>query len=125
MNLFMRALIGAGVMLIAFIVICAVASLIILSTDDPLAVIGIGSVIALLLSAVASGIIIAIRQREAAVLVSLLSSILFTMMLLIVGLAVSGGKIGGGIILNCFSYIALSLLSAFLASRKKDRHKRA
>ena len=106
------------------ILLLILGSAIISSTEDPIKSVGIGSVAVLYLSAFISGFITARRKGEGGFIPVLLSSLFFSLMLLMAGLVVSGGEPAPLSAINCPVYVVISLLGATLAkNRKRRRHR--
>ena len=120
-NLFIKALIGAGIMLLVTAISVILVGAVISMHDDPLSAIGIGSIATVIISSSVSAVIISRTNAEGGLFLSMLSGLLFIGIALLVGLFISGGKMGGGVILNMLIYLALSLVVSFLLSGKKKR----
>ena len=122
-NVFYSVLFGAAISLGVLAGVSLLCAIIVNMTEDPLAASNLGALISLLVSAAISGILISKRAQGSKMLIASLSSLLFCLTLLIVGLAISGGELSGRVFLNYLCYIGVALLSAKLAT-KKPRHRR-
>ncbi len=121
---------GATAMLIgtlASAIITAVLSLIFsfvaYNMSNPDGVIGIFSLAALLIAGAAVGFILSRAYGRGGILIAALSSLLFSLILLLIGLIAGGGALPLPCIINYLSFIAVSTLAAFLGKkREKHRH---
>ena len=120
-NVFYSVLIGALISAAAMLILSALAAIIANMTKDPLSAIPIASLSATLCAAAVSGYIISRRAHEGKMLTAALSSLLLCLILLLIGLAVSGGALSGGVFLNYICYIGVSLIFAKLGVKKKRR----
>ena len=122
-NVFYSVLWGALISAAALLSLLAVAAIIANMTADPLSAIPAASLSAALCAAAVSGYRISRRSNEGKLLTVALSSLLLCLVLLIVGLAVSGGKLSGSIFLNYICYIGVSLIFAKLGARERRRRR--
>lgn len=101
-----------------------IAALILSATKDPLAYFGIAGLVTLLLSSVVSATIITRVKGEGGMPAALISAAIVSLVLIVVGLIASAGKLSGGVVINCLSYIGASCVASFLfRSRGKKRHR--
>ena len=115
--------IGVGISAASFILLSVISSFIISATPQPLRFANIGAFAALLISGAVAGFITARLLPERKILYSLISALLFSLLMLAVGLIMARGGISGGVFLNYLSYILTSLLFAWLGSRERKRHR--
>ncbi len=118
------SLIGALICLAALAVLSVVGGVIIYMLDDPLALIDIGSLVCLLLSGVVSSFIIAKRTPEKKLIVTMLSALLFSLVMLIIGAAWGMGSLGWRVVLNYVCYMGMALVGAWLGTRERKRRRR-
>ena len=120
-NLLVKALIGASIMLAVTAASLLAVGAVISIQDDPLSLVGPGALATVVISSMISALIITGMNTEGQFAVCALSGILFLGVILLLGLFISGGSMGGGVILNLLIYIAILLLIPLLTSRKKKR----
>ncbi|MBQ7363437.1 MAG: TIGR04086 family membrane protein [Clostridia bacterium] len=94
------------------------------STKNPDSTVGIFSIIALILTAAVTGFTVSRLKGEGGVLIATLSSLLFTLILLLIGLIAGGGSLPLGCIINYLCFIAVSALAAVLGRRRGRRVRR-
>ena len=123
-NVFYSVLIGAAISAAIMLALSAITALIINMTSDPLGAADIGSLISLLIGAALSGYVVARRSAESKMLTAVLSSLLFCLMLLLIGLMLGGGSLSGRVFINYLCYIGISTLFAKLGSREMRKHRR-
>ena len=123
-NPFIRSLIGASLMLAVTAVSVILTGAVISMQDDPLSLIGIGSLASIILSSLVSAVIVSKTAAEGKLSVCMLSGILFVCLLLLLGLFTSGGGIDGGVILNALIYLAILFLVSAISSGRKKRVRR-
>lgn len=123
-NPFIRSLIGASLMLAVTAVSVILTGAVISMQDDPLSLIGIGSLASIILSSLVSAVIVSKTAAEGRISVCMLSGILFVCLLLLLGLFTSGGGIDGGVILNALIYLAILFLVSAISSGRKKRVRR-
>ena len=109
--------------IILFFVISFVFSLISLLLNDPLGIVGIISIMALILCSIVSSFVISRIGGAGGAFTAILSALLFSLIMLLLGLALSGGKMHFGCIVNYLIYMAVSSVSAYFA-RPRARIKR-
>ena len=112
----------ANALFLLFFIIVGAA--IISGTNDPIRGIGPGSVAVLYLCALVSGFTISKYKGECGVLTALLSSLFFSLTLLIIGLLSSGGALVPLTAVNCPVYVIISLLGAYFARRRTSRRRK-
>lgn len=98
--------------------ICLVTSVAAYCTADPLSLVKPLSIAALMLSAATAS---AISTKKFGVAAALISSLVLTLIMLIVGVIASGGKINDGAMLNYLCYTATAALFSYLAARAPKR----
>ena len=112
---------GSGVLLLALTMLC---SLIAFYTKNPTSLVGILSIAVMLATGAISGFCMSRLKGDGGVLISALCSLLFILILLMIGLIIGGGHISLGSIINYLCYLAVSVLFAFFGRRKGRRHRR-
>lgn len=117
-------LIGAVTSLAVLAVVSLIVGAVVYMMDDPLGVIDIGSLVALLLSGVISSFIISRRTKEKKVLISMMSALLCSFLLLILGAIIGAGSIGWRIVLNYVCYMGVSFIGAWLGAKEGKRRRR-
>ncbi len=114
------ALMGAGLLLFSMI-----AAFILLRISNPIGGIAKASLIILLISGGASGFLTSARGGEKGIPAALLSTLVFTLLMLAAALIFGGGHIGSRILMNALCYIGISMIFAALGKRKRrTRHRR-
>ena len=93
-------------------------SFIALSMANPDGAVGIFSIAALIITAAITGFTLSRVKGEGGVLLSTLSALLFTLILLLIGLIASGGALPLGCIINYVCFIAVSAISSLLGRRR-------
>lgn len=105
--------------------VCALISAIILNmTEDPLGNLGVGSLFSLILSGIITGFSTAKYKGEGGIAPTVLATLCFAIILLIIGLALSGGNLPAVITVNLMLYVAASFVSALIASKKRNQKSR-
>lgn len=122
-NIFYSVLAGALISALSMLIFSAVAAIITNMTADPLTAIPTASFISMILGAAVSGFIVSKRSPEGKMLITALSSLLFCLMLLLIGLILSGGAVPGKAFLNYICYIGIALIFAKIGAREKRRHR--
>ena len=89
--------------------------------ENPTAMTGIFSLASLLLTAALMGFIISKLKGDGGMLISVLSSLLFCLILLTVGLIGTGGKLPLFIPINYLCYMGVAALFAFLGKKREKR----
>ena len=112
-----------GTMLL-FLIICFALSLLAYAINDPLGIIGITSLLSLILCAVISGYVLSRKGGESGAITSILSSLLFSLIMLLTGLIISGGKMPISCLFNYLIYMATASLFAYFGRKKAKRTKR-
>lgn len=111
----------------SFLVLCIctfIVSAIAYASDDPTAYLGIGSFAALLVCGAISGFSISRKQGEGGFGYSVLSSLSFVLIVLLIKLAFGGGAVSVSIVTDSVCYMGVATLFAFLGRwRKKRRHR--
>ena len=113
-------LLGTLSMAITFSALSLIFSFIAYTTVDPLSFLGIFGIAALMITAAATGFSEARLGGEGAFLTTVLSSLLFVLLLLLIGLISGGGAVPIGCIINYLCFLALASLSALLGKKIRD-----
>lgn len=117
-------MIGFGISVISMILLSVIASIIVYTQSDPLAIIDIVSLVVLLLSAALSGFTISKCTGEKKILVSTLSALALCLILFMVGTIATGGRATIQVLINYICYIGITVLFAWLGAREKKNRKR-
>ena len=121
---FKALILGTVGQTLAFFIISFLLSILAYMTKDPLGLIGIISVSALVLTALISGFVISYRDGQGGVITAVLSSLLFTLIMLLSGFITGGGKMPLSCLINYIIYIAVTTLAAALARKRPRTHRR-
>ena len=113
-------LLGTLFMAITFSLISLLFSFIAYTTVDPLSFLGIFGIAALMITAVSSGFLEARLGGDGSFLTAVLSSLLFVLLLLLIGLLSCGGSVPIGCIINYLCFVAVASLSALLGKKSRD-----
>jgi len=117
------AVLGISLSALVLIIVSLLFSAVLSMTENPIGSIGLSSLAALLISGVLSGIIISRRMGEGGFPSSVVTSLIFTLIMLAAALIASGGKLSGGMLMNSGCYLGVAAVAAFLG-RKRDRRRR-
>ena len=112
-----------GISMITLFVFAFISSLIVYSTANPTNNLEIAALATLISAAIASGIIISRFKGDGGFVVAGLSSFAVVLIMLIIGIIISGGKTAPSAFLNYGCYVGISMLSAYLG-RKRGRARR-
>ena len=110
-----------GISALLIPVFSLIATVIVGGLDDPTKHIGIFSLCALLLSALCSGIICGRVKQDGAVRFSALGALSVVLIMLLINLIISGGKISGGAFMNYGCYMGVLTMSSLLGGRNMRR----
>ena len=109
-------LISVGIMA----ALCALMTVISFCTKDPMSLVKPLSIAAVILGAAVSSLISSRKFSKSA---SVISSLIFTLIMMSVGIVAGGGKMNTGALINYACYMAVALLFSFLPSNKA-KHRR-
>lgn len=107
--------------LIAFSLIAAIF---LANTKSPGKNIGTVSLAVFLVCSFISGFINSKRGGEGGILHSVITSLAFTLLILIISLIAAGGKIGGLQLMNSLCYMLTATFAAFLGRKNPKKHRR-
>ena len=124
MNTAVLLLVGALCSGILLIILTMISAFIVFYTKNPTSLIGLISIAVMLLTGAISGFSISKLKGEGGILISCLSSLLFILILLMIGLIAGGGHISLGNIINYLCYMAVSLLFSFFGRKKEKKYRR-
>ena len=99
-------------------------SFILSKLENPISLVGVGSLAALLTSAAISGFFTSKYKGEGGTVSAILSSLITCLLIFATGLIASGGKLGLSLLMNILCYLLVSSLFGKLASLKKRRRRR-
>lgn len=113
-----------GISLVTLLILSLVSSMIIYAGENPTSNIGIASLATLISSAAVSGIIISRYKGNEGMKVAGLSSLATVLIMLIIGVILSGGKFSPSAFINYGCYVGISLLAAYLGRKRGKRRRR-
>lgn len=116
-------LIGVGLSTGLLVAFAFISALIISFTKDPTSLIGIFTIGTVILSAVISSTIISRLRKEKGLLYAVICAIIISTLMLLIGLIATGGRLSGGVPINCACYIGASALSALLFKPRGKRRR--
>ena len=108
----------------AVFVMAFILALISSMTKDPTSLTGAFSLLALLLAGAVSGFVISRVNGEGGKLVGILSSVIATSVMMIVGLIWKGGLLPLGALLNLFAFLAVGVLASILGKKRARKRRR-
>lgn len=117
--------IGSGASLICVFAVAFVLAAVSSLTKDPTALTGAFTLLTLLIAGAVSGFGISRLGGDGGVLVAILSSVVSTSVMILVGLILKKGALPLGAVLNLLSFLAVSVVFALLGKRRIKRHKRS
>ena len=108
----------------AVFVMAFILALISSMTKDPTSLTGAFSLLALLLAGAVSGFIISRVNGEGGKLIGILSSVIATVVMMIVGLIRKGGFLPLGALLNLLAFLAVGVISSILGKKRARKRRR-
>lgn len=117
--------IGSGASLICVFAVAFVLAAVSSLTKDPTALTGAFALLTLLIAGAVSGFGISRLGGDGGVLVAILSSVVSTSVMILVGLILKKGALPLGAVLNLLAFLAVSVVFALLGKRRIKRHKRS
>ena len=108
----------------AVFVMAFILALISSMTKDPTSLTGAFSLLALLLAGAVSGFVISRVNGEGGKLIGILSSVIATVVMMIVGLIWKGGFLPLGALLNLLAFLAVCILSSLLGQKRPRKRRR-
>ena len=119
-----RALIFGIIFTVAvFFAMAFIGAIILSRTENPTAHVGICSMAVLFITAATAGLAISKYKGEGGVLVAVLSSLFFTIVVLMIGLIGGDGKLPLVNVINLGAFMLISVIGA-LIGRKRERKRR-
>ena len=118
-------LLGILFSLAVFLITALAAGAVLSATEDPTASLATVSLGAFGLSGLVSGFILASRRRSGGVILSILTALALTLLLLLVGILLTGGHLPGRAMMNHLCYLLIASFGALLGgmrTRKPRRH---
>lgn len=100
-----------------------IGALIAAGSDDPTGIIGICSLAAMIVAAIASGIFAARFKAGAGLGYYALAALTVVLVMLLINVIISAGRVSGASFMNYGCYMGAFLLFSYLG-RKKDGHRR-
>ena len=116
--------IGAVASVGAVFVMAFILAMISSMTKDPTSLTGAFSLLALLLAGAVSGFVISRVNGEGGKLIGILSSVIATSVMMIVGLIWKGGLLPLGALLNLFAFLAVGVLASILGKKRARKRRR-
>lgn len=116
--------IGAAISVAAVFAMALILALISSLTKDPTALTGAFSLLSLVLAGAVSGFVISRVNGDGGTLVGILSVVIATAVMIIVGLIWKGGLLPLGALLNLLVFLAVGVISSLLGKRKNKKRKR-
>ncbi len=101
-----------------------IASIFLISAKNPTKNLGAVSLAVLLICALISGFVNSKRGGENGIAYSVVTSLSFTLLLVIISLILTKGKMGGMLFMNYLCYMMVAAFSAFLGKRRKRTRRR-
>jgi hypothetical protein len=93
-------------------------------TPDPTGKIGIFTLIMLIVSSAVSGIFTSWQNPTEKIGFSMTAALGITLVMLLIGIIISAGKLSGGAFMNYGCYFGTYALLSYLGMRAKDKRKR-
>lgn len=110
-------LFSAALFLLSALIVAGILSV----TENPTASLPLVSLGAFGCSGLLAGLILAGRQKEGGTLPAILSSLAFVLLLLLVGILMTGGHLTGRVMMNHVCYLLAASLGAFLPGMRKKK----
>lgn len=118
-------LIGMAVSIVTVFAVSFALAVISSMTNNPTALTGAFSLLALILAGLISGFFISRFNGNGGAIVGILSSVIAAAVMLSVGLVWKKGAISYGVLINMLAYVGVSVIASVLGKRKpKKTHKR-
>lgn len=117
-------LLGLLFCLAAFLIVSLIAGAILYATENPTASLPVVSLGAFGLSGLFSGFFLASRRKTGSVLLSVLTALTFALLLLLVGIILTGGHLSGRVMMNHLCYLLAASLGAILAGMRGRKPRR-
>ena len=117
-------LLGVPVQVLSLAICVFITGLVASASENPTSIVGLLSIIALLLSGLISGFVISKYKGEGGMLISTLSALLFSLILLLVGIISAKGELSFGVLINYVCYVAAAALGALLGKHRTSHIKR-
>ena len=111
---------SVGAVFVMAIILALISSM----TKDPTSLTGAFSLLALLLAGAVSGFVISRVNGEGGKLIGILSSVIATAVMMIVGLIWKGGLLPLGALLNLFAFLAVGVLASILGKKRARKRRR-
>ena len=121
-----KFLICLGFSAILLLLVSFIMALVAVSTENPGGVVGIFALASMLVSAIAGGIFSAKMNHGATLLQNALVPLALVLIMLLIAVIMTGGKVSGGAFMNYGCYLGVFILSVVFGKRepKRHRHKR-
>ena len=117
-------LLGLLFCLAAFLIVSLIAGAILYATENPTASLPVVSLGAFGLSGLFSGFFLTSRRKTGSVLLSVLTALTFALLLLLVGILLTGGHLSGRVMMNHLCYLLTASLGAILAGMRGRKPRR-
>ncbi len=117
-------LLGLLFCLAAFLIVSLIAGVILYATENPTASLPVVSLGAFGLSGLFSGFFLTSRRKTGGVLLSVLTALTFALLLLLVGIILTGGHLSGRVMMNHLCYLLAASLGAILTGMRGRKPRR-
>ncbi|HBJ18554.1 MAG TPA: TIGR04086 family membrane protein [Clostridiales bacterium] len=117
-------LLGILFSLAMFACLALIAGAVLYATEDPTSSLPMVSLEVFGLSGLFAGFFLAARRKEGGTLLSILTALAFALLLLLVGILMTGGHLSGRVMMNHLCYLLTASLGAILANMHKSAPKR-
>ena len=118
-------LVGVSLSAVLLVLLSFIVAIIAASVKNPTSMIGILALFALTVSGAISGFVTSKIKGEGGFGIAALAALTVTMLIMLLGIILCGGKLSGGTLMNCACYMGISSFSGFIAkNRPKKRRKR-
>ncbi len=112
-----------AISVLLIILLSLASALIVGALDDPTKYLGVFSLGAMLLSAIAGGVCCARIKGEGGVRFAALVALAIVLVMLLINVIISAGKVSGGAFMNYGCYLGTFALSAFIGKKKEGHRK--
>lgn len=108
----------------ALTVISLVCSAILMTSNNPTGNLKIASLASLLICGAVSGFFTSKYKGEGGVITSIITSVAFIALMLIISMIASKGDVGGITFMNYLCYLMIAVFAAFLGRKRERKRKR-
>lgn len=93
-------------------------------TDDPTANIALSSLMAMIISAIVSGIFTSLYKKDCSVGYAASVALCSTVIIMIIGIIINRGRLSASAFMNYGCYLGITCISAYLIKQKNRRKRR-